>query len=53
MPFKKFGGTGIARWAMGIKWAFVHTTFSIFCTFEVKSKGFCACEKMPQFSSNI
>ena len=54
MPFKKFGGTGIAHWAMGIKWAFAYYNFIFFCTFELKfefiynlglqSKGFCSKE---------
>ena len=54
MPFKKFGGMGIAHRAMGIKWAFVYYNFIFFCTFELKfefiynlglqSKGFCSKE---------
>ena len=54
MPFKKFGGTGIAHRAMGIKWAFAYYNFIFFCTFELKfefiynlglqSKGFCSKE---------
>ena len=66
MPIKKKGGMGrvgqcplrnLVAWALPIgQWALnghmSFTTLSNFCTFMLKSKGFCACEKMPQFSSN-